>query len=428
MKCHDLNQILNCPSEPPISALMRRALMEQNLISLAAGLADVNFGPSAEIAGFAAEAFRKDAAQVLQYTSTEGRQDLREALAASQNETDSNAYVITNGGQQALDLIARSVLQPGDIVLLESPSYYVFTHALQSRGVKGVHLRTDSEGICPMHLAEILHLAQQEGWAHRIRLLYTIPYAHNPRAHHWSFERKKQILALWLDWLLAIKNQGGFAWLLEDSAYRDLSFDRMGNSVTSPGRFRDILEETPVFLQELGSQTCIEVGSWSKSFAPGLKLGWCRIGDEKLRTAVIRHKANEDFGSSSLSQAILVEAYAQKRVDAIAQNWASHYGTKAKWMLDALDASVKRDHGLHWRRPDGGMYVWLEWEQGGGLPSAAVLSESLASAGVLVVPGSLGFLGETPQGQPEGLRLSFGLATREQIEVGVERLGAVLRV
>lgn len=403
------NFSLNSYQPAPIEWLIRRAIAEPGLISLAAGLVDHREFLSSEIAEITAEVLATDAEIALQYTSTQGRPELRQEIAhyfSSQGwEMDAQNLIIGSGSQQILDLIGRALFQKGDIVLLESPSYYVYVHALNNLGIRCVHVPTDHDGMIPAALRAILDELTANGLRQRVKMLYLIPYAHNPLSITMNESRKKDILEI----CEAELEQGAFL-LLEDAAYRELCFD------APPQSFWQLApEQVRPYIAYLGS--------FSKAFAPGFKIGYGHLPAELLEV-VLRIKSDEDFGSSSLNQAVLTKSIRKGLFTKQSEHWRKHYQVKSNLMRQVLEENFDAQFVRFWPS-SGGLYYFLEFPVELDVSTGSDFFEKSISQGVLYVPASLGFgKGSETMGRNQ-MRLSYGVATLEQISEGIRRLAQV---
>lgn len=390
----------------PIEWLIRRALNEPGLISLAAGLVDHREFPATEIAEITQKVLQNEAPIALQYTSTQGRLELRQEIAKmlghSNWQVDENAMIIGTGSQQILDLIGRAMLRSGDIVLMESPSYYVYVHALNNLGVQCVHVPTDSKGMIPRALEECLAILDKHKMRAKVKMLYLIPYAHNPRSTTTDLKRKKELLKVFAQ----MQDQGPVL-LLEDGAYRELCFK------DAPETFLQLASG------ELQNKIAY-LGSFSKALAPGFKTGYGLLPAD-LREVVLRIKSDEDFGAPSLNQAILAEVLRSGLFERQSAHWRKHYQAKAFVMEEALNEHFAKS-GVKWEQCSGGLYFYLHFPANFDVSAGSVFFEHAIQKGVLYVPASMGFgYGSEKMGLNQ-MRLSFGVADPQQIKEGVRRL------
>lgn len=406
---------------PPIAWLMNLTLERPGLISLAAGFTDNQTLPVRTARRLLAQllAGRRTGVPALQYGSTAGLPELRRLTAercarldrpapGRASESSPDEWVITHGSQQLLYLVTEVLCDPGDVVLLEDPTYFVYLGIAQSHGLRCRGIRLASEGLEVAQLETVLEQLRRAGDLPRTKLLYLVTYHQNPTGTTTRFDRK----AAALDLLTRYERWAGHPiYLVEDAAYRELDFAG-GNDPSAlalPGADRRV----------------IYTGTYSKPFATGVRVGFGRL-PEPVRSAVLRVKANHDFGTSSLLQHLLARALQSGSYDQHVQTLRRRYAAKAGWMADAIRRHFPPE--VQWRQPQGGMYLWaaLPRRVRSG-PKSALFRQAL-DAEVLYVPGQLCYAPDPTRRAPDHeLRLSFGNATRVEIEEGIARLGKVVR-
>ena len=292
-----LSELARGRGHSPISDLMKRALDNPRLISLAAGFVD-NASLPVEATREAVAAILGDPAEArraLQYGTTIGDRSLRarlvrrlereEGAAEGQFEEALHRTVLTNGSQQLLYLIAEALLDPGDIVLVESPTYFVFMGVLAERGVRVIGVETDEGGLRLDDLEETLRRLEASGELPRVKLIYTISEHSNPTGLSLATDRRGPLVAIAERWS---KQQRIF--ILEDAAYRGLTFEG---------------EQPPsVWRHDEERQTVILARTFSKTFAPGLKTGY-GVLPESIVGPVLALKGDHDFGSNNFAQLVL---------------------------------------------------------------------------------------------------------------------------
>ncbi len=406
----DINPIFaQNPSAPPIEWYIHRGVQTPGIISFAAGLVDPCGLLELEIQKATERVCARFNAQALQYTSTQGLLPLREKIADFLSESDQNSnsvsaeeLLISNGSQQALDLIARALLNPGDIVLLESPSYYVFVHALKSFNVRAIHLKMDDEGIDPDDLLNVLNEIEASKQSQKLKFLYTIPYAHNPLGFTTIAARKQKIAEIW-----KTHSASAHKFILEDAAYRELVWEKeVPHSYANLGLDRD---------------QWVYLGSFSKAFAPGFKIGYARMPASLLEVC-LRIKANEDFGSSSLNQYVLCELMNDGSFARQIASWKILYQYKAHIMQDALEKYMPKT--INWKSSTGGLYYWINTPEIDTGKNSKLFAQAIENK-VLYIPSELGFY-EEGFVHNHGLRLAYGFVDVDLIDEGVRRLGEIL--
>jgi len=383
---------------PPLAARLRGvrsspvrdilALTQQpGVISFAGGLPapELFDGPGTR-AAFAAALHDAAVGRTLQYSTTEGDPALRAAVAARLTArglpTHPDELLITSGSQQALTLIATVLLEPGDTVLVEEPSYLAALQAFQLAGATVVPVPCDEDGIDPEAAAA---LAARHG----ARLLYTIPTFQNPTGRTLPLERREALVAL---------ARGAGFWLLEDDPYGEL-------------RYRG--EPLPT-LAALDDRV-LSLSTLSKIAAPGLRIGWVRA-PEPLRRPLTIAKQAADLHSSTVDQAAAAHWLETIDLDARVATLRSVYGARRDALIDGLRDALPP--GSAHNRPDGGMFVWARLPD--GWDAGELLDRALRHE-VAFVPGYPFFAGPPDQA---ALRLSFTAHDPAEIAEGLARLRA----
>jgi len=405
--------------DPAISYLLTVALETPGLISLAAGLVDQDSLPAKETADLLQyvqqdEEFRLPS---LQYGATEGLLRLRQELMQYLRESDGVEYpkdsfglenvVITNGSQQFLHLVSESLIDPGDIVLVCDPTYFVFLGVLESVGAKAIGVKLDEQGMNPDALDRCLASLQASGEIDRLKMIYITTYYQNPTGVSLSLERRKRIF----DRVRTLNEEGHCVCLLEDTAYRELGFDEdSGPSMKS---------------LDVDNRFIAMTGSFSKAFAPGLRLGY-GIMPPWLTPHVLRQKGNEDFGSTNLNQHLAWASLSSGELRKHSADLRTLYRRKSEVMREAIEKFFPE--GVDWIIPQGGLYYWVhlppEIETGG----KSELFKAALEHKTVYVPGEC-CCAARPEGPPNrsSLRLTFAYISEKEITEGVRRLGAAMR-
>lgn len=408
---------------PPISWLMEQVLARPHLVSLAAGFTDDATLPVAETRRLLTRllARRATGEPALQYGSTPGLPALRRLTASRLYEQDAatapgqlpeqvyhpDAIVITHGSQQLLYLLCEVLCDPGDVVLVEDPTYFVFLGILSCRGVETRGIPLTSEGPDPDRLEAVLEQLRREHRLHRVKMLYLVSYHQNPTGTTTSFACKTAIL----DLLRHYERRAGHPiYLLEDAAYRELRF-------AGPDTASALATPT-------GPERVLYAGTYSKPFATGVRVGF-GVLPEPVRSAVLCLKGNHDFGTSNLGQHLLLAALESGEYDRHVIQLRRRYATKASWMTAALRRHFPPE--AHWTDPRGGMYVWVRLPRRVRTGPRSALFQRALAADVLYVPGRFCYALDPTRRTPDHeMRLSFGHASEQAIRTGVARLGRVL--
>ncbi|MEV0458995.1 PLP-dependent aminotransferase family protein [Catellatospora methionotrophica] len=329
--------------------------------------------------------------RVLQYSTTDGDPVLREAVAARLSRTglptDPGDLLITSGAQQALSLLSTVLLEPGDTVLVEDPTYLAALQCFGYAGARVVAAPTDADGIRTDQLADLVR-------RERPKLIYLVPTFANPTGHTLPAERRAEVVR--------VAGRHG-VWVVEDDPYHEL-------------RFRG--EPVPALssLDDAGGHTIL-LGSLSKTVAPGLRLGWLRAPAGVHRACLLAKQAL-DLHTSTIDQAAAAAYLTRYDLDRHLKTVREEYSRRCTAMLDALAAAMPP--GSTWTTPDGGMFVWVRLPAG---HDAAALLPSAVAHDVAYVPGSPFF---AQQPDPRTLRLSFTTHRPAVIAEGIRRLGELL--
>lgn len=321
----------------------------------------------------------------LQYSTSEGNPALREFIAdrytAGGLPTTRDEILVTTGSQQALSLLAMSLLDPGDTVFVERPSYLAALQSFTLAGARIVSVPMASDGI---DLDALRVLAE----AHRPKFLYTVPTFQNPTGMSLDVANRAG--------LTAVAAAYGFR-IIEDEPYRELRYS--GDPLP--------------YLASFSNDHVITVGSFSKVLAPGLRLGWIRTRADIHATVVVTKQA-ADLHTSTVDQAAAAHYLTSGALEAALARTRGAYGERRDAMLEGLPQTLPA--GSTWSTPDGGMFVWA------ALPSGHDSSSRLASAiaqSVAYVPGAP-FYSERPD--PTTMRLSFTTYEPATIREGLSRL------
>jgi 2-aminoadipate transaminase len=339
-------------------------------------------------------AMAESRAEAFQYGSSEGYSPLREIIAQRERERgiklNAAQVIVTTGSQQAIDLVTRVLVDPGDLVAVEAPTYLGALQAFRFQGADLVSVRTDEHGLCPRALEKLVE-------RHRPKMLYLIPNYANPTGSVLALRRRKEILSL------AVRY--GF-FVIEDNAYGELYF----GEPPPPSLFALADEEE--------RQWIVHLSSFSKSLAPGLRLAWLSASPELLsHVAVVKQLS--DTHAATFSQVVAFHYLNAGSLEPALSRMRTFYGRQASAMQRAIKDELS-DVPLTVRAPQGGMFYWADVP---GLDTEALLPRAVAR-GVAYVPGKPFFAGTPERGR---LRLSFASATSEQIADGIRRLGDCIR-
>ncbi len=400
----------------PISELMSRPLAEPHLISLAAGFVDQDTLP-VEPTRRAVETLLSNVDQAraaLQYGTTSGFPLLRERLLERFLQCDTcgcdlsiEQVVVTAGSNQLLHLVSESILDPGDIVLCAAPTYFVYLGTLSNLGARSLGVAIDAYGMMPESLESTFTHLRESGELQRVKAVYLVPYFDNPCGITMPLERRARIVEIARRW--SVHQQ---IYVIADEAYGELRYD--GAPVPS------------TLTVDSEGDTVIITGTFSKSFSPGIRVGW-GILPQPLVAPVCSQKGNMDFGSPNFSQHLMAEIMTQELFDPHLARVRSGYRGKLQAMLSALDEHFADIDGVHWLKPTGGLYVWMQLPDAVSASPRSPLFEAAIREGVLYVPGEYCY---PTRGEPvckNTVRLSFGVQTPEKIREGVASLARAVR-
>jgi 2-aminoadipate transaminase len=315
--------------------------------------------------------------------------------------TTSNV-VLTTGSEQLLYLLGEVLLDPGDIVITEAPSYFVYHGLLSAFGVRTLEVPMDESGMRTDLLEELLIRLENSGELERVKVVYTVDYFQNPTGLTLSLARRRHLMEL-----VRRFSKKHRLFVLEDAAYRELRYD--GGDLPS------------IKSLDQGNKHVLLAMTFSKAMAPGLKTGYGLLPTE-LVAPLLRFKGSHDFGSCNLVQHLLLRLMAQGAHDRHVTYLREVYRAKRDAMLKTLAEEFPQGMpGVSWTRPGGGLYIWLTMPVETG-PESRFLKAALHE-GVLYVPGQFCYVrgnGASPRNEA---RLCFGVVSIEQIQEGVRRLG-----
>jgi 2-aminoadipate transaminase len=363
-----------------------------DVITFSGGFPDPETFPTEILSDIAVRLIAEDAAVALQYSATEGLAGVRDYVAGRLESLQGAAprpggLMITSGGIDCMELLAKSYVDPGDVVVVEAPTYLGGIMAFRGyeADVRGVPV--DGDGMRVDVLGGLL------AGGLRPKILYTIPDYQNPTGLSMNAERRQELVRL--------ARRYGFL-ILEDVAYRDLGFS------SAP----------PASLWSLAPDVVLQAGTFSKIFFPGVRLGWAAGPDEIISRLVIA-KQNSDQCAGALGQRMLEEYGRAGHLDRQLVSSRALYARRAALMADALSAHMP--DGTTWTEPRGGFYVWLTAPDG---VDTVALTAAARARKVAYVPGRPFYPGDAGTAQ---IRLAYSRVADQLIDEGVSRIGEVLR-
>jgi 2-aminoadipate transaminase len=363
-----------------------------DVITFSGGFPDPATFPTGVLAEIAARLIAGDAAVALQYSATEGLAGVRDYVSGRIESLEGSApgpggLMITSGGIDCMELLAKSYLDPGDVVAVEAPTYLGGIMAFRGyeADVRGVPV--DSDGMRVDVLGDML------AGGLRPKILYTIPDYQNPTGLSLSADRRRELVSL--------ARRYGFL-ILEDVAYRELGFG------AAP----------PPSLWSLAPDVVLQAGTFSKIFFPGVRLGWA-AGPDEIISRLIVAKQNSDQCSGALGQRMLEEYGRGGHLDRQIVRSRELYARRAGLMAAALTAHMP--DGTTWTTPEGGFYIWLTAPDG---VDTVALSAAARARKVAYVPGRPFYPDEAGITQ---IRLAYSRVADDLIDEGVRRIGEVVR-
>ena len=380
LKASEIREILKVTERPEV-------------ISFAGGLPAPELFPIDEIKEVTKIVLEEQGTKALQYTTTEGYEPLRQWIANRMNNkfgtsVKSSNIMLTHGSQQALDLSGKVFLNEGDIVLCESPTYLAAISAFKAYECNFIEVPTDDHGMITEELEKIIICNE------KVKIIYVIPEFQNPTGKSWSLKRRKELVELAMKYNVIV---------IEDNPYGELRFEG----------------ETLPSLKIFDKTGCvINLGTFSKIFCPGYRIGWI-VADEKIIDKYVLVKQGADLQCNTIAQleiAKFLELYSiDEHIKKILEVYRKRRDLTVKIMEQKFPKEVK------FTRPEGGLFAWIELPK--EIDARKVLKRSL-SRNVAFVPGGSFF----PNGGNENtFRINFSNMPEERIEEGLSILADILK-
>ncbi|MEN1760154.1 PLP-dependent aminotransferase family protein [Anoxynatronum sibiricum] len=364
------------------------------IISFAGGLPAPELFPVEAMKVVGVKVLEEQGMQALQYSATEGYGPLREKIAARMAaigvKATADNILITSGSQQGLDFAGKVFLNEGDIVITERPSYLGAIMAFKAYSPEFVDIAMDDDGMDMAELERVLTTRD------RVKMIYVIPDFQNPTGKTWSVERRKQLVELANRFDLPI---------VEDNPYGELRFEG----------------QRPPAVKSFDTQgRVLFLGTFSKTFCPGMRLGWT-LGEGELLNKFVLVKQGADLQTSSLGQRELNQFMEDYDLDEHIATIREVYRSRRDVMLSAMETYFPKVEGLAFTYPNGGLFTWVE------LPAhlnARELFKKALEKEVAFVPGGSFY----PNGGYENtLRLNYSNMPEEKIKEGIKRLGEAIQ-
>lgn len=390
MKASTIRELLKLTQKPDI-------------ISFAGGLPAPDVFPVEDLRAAANAVFDRQAKQALQYGTTEGHDGLRDELIkfeARQGVTvTKDQLLVVSASQQALDMVCKVFLDPGDYVIAGRPTYLGALQAIQSYSgqVLGIPFTEAQDGFDMDALRREYAAAKKAG--KRIKFIYVIPDFQNPAGFCWSEAKRKAILEFAYETGLP---------LVEDSPYREIRF--LGKTIPSIYQLDQ---------QGAAKRAVINMKTFSKILVPGARMGWMMAEEGFISKCVIAKQAM-DLCTNVFTQAWIAEYMKTGKLYDVIKSTCDKYRAKRNQMVDALKRYMPKRDDIRWTEPEGGLFLWVS------LPKSINTDKLLVKAvekKVAFVAGS-GFYADDPE--YNSMRLNFSYSSPEQIEEGIKRLGEVV--
>jgi 2-aminoadipate transaminase len=365
------------------------------IVSLAGGMPNLSALPMEMMAEVVRDLVATNGNEALQYGSGQGhpllREQICEVMALEGIRASADDVIVTTGSQQALDLISRIFIDPGDVVLVEAPSYVGALGTFSQYQAAVVHVETDQDGMVPAALVEAIKSVRETG--RKIKFLYLIPNYQNPTGVMLSADRRTEILQI------CAKEE---IFIVEDNPYGLLGFDR----------------PSPNAMRAQDSENVIYLGSFSKTIASGLRVGWALV-PQSIKDKLVIASESSILCPSNFTQ-LTISSYLKDQPwrDQIA-SFVDLYRVRRDAMLESLDAHFPKE--ATWTKPGGGFYVWVTLPP--EIDTKAMVPKAIV-AKVAYVPGSAFYADGFGSWQ---MRLSYCHPTPERIREGVKSLGAVVK-
>ena len=362
------------------------------VISFAGGMPAPELFPVEGVKAAACAVMDEMGQKALQYMPTEGLVSLREKIVKRMEDklhikTDAAHVLLTSGSQQGLDFSARVFLNPGDVILVESPSYVGALNAFNACEPTYVEVPTDDYGMIPEELERILATTEN------VKLIYVIPDFQNPSGKTWSMKRREHFMELVNKYEIPV---------IEDNPYGDLRFE---------GEYLPSLKSMDT------KDLVIFLGTLSKVFCPGLRIGWvCAPAEILAKYNFVKQGA--DLQVSSFDQMLASKFMDMYDLNEHVEKIKAVYKVRRDLMLKTMEETFPE--GVTWTKPEGGLFTWVTLPEG---VDAGQIAPKLLEQNVAYVPGGAFY---PYPGKENHFRLNYSNATEENLVEGIKRIGAVL--
>ena len=385
--------ILKPDFQGEFTASILAAAASPDIISFAGGLPNPVSFPIPEMEAATKKVLEQNGVTALQYSSTAGWPALRRWIA-KRYETmgvygvEADDIIVTNGSQQALAMFGMAMIDPGDPVLVEDPTYLVALQSFHMFNPNVIPVTMNADGIDCEKLAAAVKAHPDA------KFIYVIPNFQNPTGLSYSQQVHDKVVEIL---------KGTDILLLEDNPYRELRF--AGTATDSFGA-------------DLGEQCCM-LGTFSKIVTPGMRIGWICVRNQELRAKLMSYKATADLHTNIFSQMVLAQYLEDNDVDAHIEKTRQLYKQKAEWMMDCMRRYLPA--GVSFTPTEGGMFLWVTLPEG---LRGVEIQRAAVKKGIAVCAGDPFY--EYERNVPH-LRLNFSNGTDEQIDRGMRIVGEVIR-
>mgnify|MGYP000392150600 CR=1 FL=1 len=394
--------------ESVITRLMADKLSHPEMLSLAAGFTDNLVLPEDLVLKASVRLGESGHKTHLQYGMNRGHPELRKWIVEllrsypGEGHLDLNPeqVIVTNGSQQGLYILVQMLCDPGDIVLVESPSYFVFLELLKGLGVRAVSMPCDDSGRIDIEGTEaLLESLRDNGELDAVRMVYLMGAFANPSTLCLDEPTKTGLARL-------LRSLQRPVPVVEDMAYRELYFEQ-------PFPARSILA-----LEEWGDHPVIYAGTFTKPFATGLKIAFRVSRDTECLDTVAKIKGHQDFGSANYTQSIIASLIPTREYKEHLIRVRAHYRDKRNVLEEGLVRHGLREAGWKWEQPQGGLLLWARGPAGTDTRMGSPFHRLCVEKEIMYVPGDLCFAEEKPW---NCVRLSFGALERSLIPEAARR-------
>lgn len=380
MQASEIRELLKLTAQPDI-------------ISFAGGLPAPELFPVEEIAKVSHDLVLKEGRQLLQYATTEGRPSLRAKIAKRMADkyhtnVDPDDILITTGSQQCLDFAGKLFLDPGDVVLCESPSYLGALNAFNAYQPKFVEVPTDNGGLIPEELDKILETTPN------CKFIYVIPDFQNPTGRTWSMERRQKFME--------VVNKHNLP-VLEDNPYGELRYE--GTILPS--------------LKSMDTKGLVMfLGTFSKIFCPGLRLGWI-AAEHSLLSEFVKIKQSADLHTSNFDQGVADAYMEQYDLDEHVKEIVALYKHRRDLILESMEKYFPA--GTEWTHPEGGLFLWLTFPE--GVSARKVFNKCIE----MKVAGVIGDAFYPNQKTDRSMRINYSNMPDDRIVEGTQRMAKAIK-